>query len=150
MITKNDKERQCVNGDVGVLRIIGGTKERPVYCVVLPDGRISVWNDYEGLQNMSLAYAITIHKAQGSEYERWLCRNAPPQPVLHGHLPRQTACGPLWKRQRGWSQLAEDAESQAVYVGGKDPHGAAASGIIQCPSWTFMQNEYAIERRNEL
>lgn len=69
MITKNDKERQCVNGDVGVLRIIGGTKERPVYCVVLPDGRISVWNDYEGLQNMSLAYAITIHKAQGSEYD---------------------------------------------------------------------------------
>lgn len=69
MLTKNDKERQCVNGDVGILRILDDNEKKPVYCVILPDGRIPAWNDYGGLQNMSLAYAITIHKAQGNEYD---------------------------------------------------------------------------------
>lgn len=33
----------------------------------LPDGRCPVWGSEEGLENLSLAYALTVHKVQGSE-----------------------------------------------------------------------------------
>ena len=69
MITQNDREKCCVNGDVGVLWINDANEEMPVYHVRLPDGRCPGWIGYEGLRHMTLAYALTVHKAQGSEYD---------------------------------------------------------------------------------
>lgn len=69
MVTKNDRERRCCNGDVGVLRIRSQPYETPDYSVVLPDGRRPTWDDTSGLYHMCTAYAITVHKSQGSEYD---------------------------------------------------------------------------------
>ena len=69
MVTKNDRERRCCNGDVGILRIRSQPYETPDYSVALPDGRRPTWDDTSGLAHMCTAYAITVHKSQGSEYD---------------------------------------------------------------------------------
>lgn len=67
IITKNDRERNCSNGDVGVFHILKPGEDVLGHCVELPDGRCPVWGSEEGLENLSLAYALTVHKVQGSE-----------------------------------------------------------------------------------
>ena len=69
LITKNSRDRDCSNGDVGILRILDDSKSNPVYEVELPNGRKPRWYDYTGMYNLTLAYALTIHKSQGSEYD---------------------------------------------------------------------------------
>lgn len=64
MQTQNNYTREVFNGDVGrIVRI--DEREREV--VVEFDGRESFY-DYGELDELTLAYASTIHKAQGSEY----------------------------------------------------------------------------------
>ena len=69
MVTKNDRERRCCNGDVGILKIRSQPHETPGYSVALPDGRRPSWDDTSRLVHMCTAYAITVHKSQGSEYD---------------------------------------------------------------------------------
>ena len=69
IITKNNYEANCVNGDVGILHIEDGDKECPKYWVELPDGRKPNFIGWGGLSEMSLAYALTVHKSQGSQYD---------------------------------------------------------------------------------
>jgi exodeoxyribonuclease V alpha subunit len=35
----------------------------------MADGRRPRWNDVSGLRQLSLAYALTVHKSQGSEHD---------------------------------------------------------------------------------
>lgn len=60
----NDYNREVFNGDLGVIREID-TEERNVY-VQFADR--SVMYDYADLNEIALAWAVTIHKSQGSEY----------------------------------------------------------------------------------
>ena len=69
IILQNDRERNCSNGDVGVLHILRAEEKRVAYCVELPDGRCPTWDDASGLAQLSLAYCLTVHKSQGSEYD---------------------------------------------------------------------------------
>lgn len=64
MITQNNRDHNCSNGDVGILHI-----EKSSYSVELPDGRCPQWYDESGLFHLTLAYALTVHKSQGSEYD---------------------------------------------------------------------------------
>ncbi len=68
MIGKNDKQRNICNGDIGTLCIKSDAPDNLEYTVYFPDGRSTTWNDKSGLFGLSLAYAITVHKSQGSEY----------------------------------------------------------------------------------
>jgi exodeoxyribonuclease V alpha subunit len=68
MIGKNDKQRNICNGDIGTLCIKSDAPDNLEYTVYFPDGRSATWNDKSGLFGLSLAYAITVHKSQGSEY----------------------------------------------------------------------------------
>lgn len=64
LITRNDYVRELFNGDVGVaLHAAGGG-----YCVVFkrPDGFLMI--PEEALPAHELAFALTVHKSQGSEY----------------------------------------------------------------------------------
>ncbi len=62
--TENDYEKDVFNGDIGqVLRIDPGEREM----VVRFDGR-EVLYDFGELDELALAYAITVHKSQGSEF----------------------------------------------------------------------------------
>ncbi|MCH2170795.1 ATP-dependent RecD-like DNA helicase [Myxococcota bacterium] len=60
----NDYEREVFNGDVG---IVHGIDEIEQQLTIDFEGR-QVFYPFEALENIALAYAITVHKAQGSEY----------------------------------------------------------------------------------
>ncbi len=62
--TQNNYQKEVFNGDVGRIASIDET-EREV--VVDFEGK-SVAYDFGEMDEISLAYALTIHKAQGSEY----------------------------------------------------------------------------------
>lgn len=64
MQVENDYDRDVFNGDLGVLKRI---RERDDEVVVSFDGR-DVSYGLQDLEALQRAYAITIHKSQGSEY----------------------------------------------------------------------------------
>ncbi len=53
------------NGDIGIVKEINAFAEE--LKVEFDEGRVVTY-DFEGLHELELAYAITIHKSQGSEY----------------------------------------------------------------------------------
>lgn len=65
IIVENDNKRGCYNGETGILHIAddGG------FSVELEDGRCPVWPVYHVPTNIMPAYAITVHRAQGSAYD---------------------------------------------------------------------------------
>ena len=63
--TRNNYDHDVFNGDIGVIREI--TTE-PVKVRVVFDGRREVEYEPGELDELQLAYAITIHKSQGSEF----------------------------------------------------------------------------------
>ena len=64
MQIRNDYDKEVFNGDIGTISRVD-TEEREL--AVNFDGR-EVFYDVSELDELSLAYATTIHKAQGSEY----------------------------------------------------------------------------------
>jgi exodeoxyribonuclease V alpha subunit len=61
---KNDYDKEVFNGDLGVVAAIDTTEQE---VIIQFDGR-DVTYDYADLNEVNLAYAISIHKSQGSEY----------------------------------------------------------------------------------
>jgi exodeoxyribonuclease V alpha subunit len=64
MQLKNDYDRDVYNGDVGLIRAVD-TADREL--TVRVDERDVAYDD-DSLDALSLAYAVSIHKSQGSEY----------------------------------------------------------------------------------
>ncbi|HEY7350423.1 MAG TPA: ATP-dependent RecD-like DNA helicase [Ktedonobacterales bacterium] len=62
---RNNYDKEVFNGDGGVIRAIA--PEEQTITVRLDDGR-SVSYEFGELDELALAYAVSIHKAQGSEY----------------------------------------------------------------------------------
>jgi exodeoxyribonuclease V alpha subunit len=66
MQIKNDYDKSVFNGDIGVIeQIITGDETKLV--VDFLDGRSAVYKRDE-LDRLTLAYAVSVHKSQGSEY----------------------------------------------------------------------------------
>jgi exodeoxyribonuclease V alpha subunit len=61
---ENNYDRNVFNGDVGVIRGLDATEQE---LQVVFDGR-TVTYDFGDLDELALAYVLTIHKSQGSEY----------------------------------------------------------------------------------
>jgi exodeoxyribonuclease V alpha subunit len=64
MQTENDYDKEVFNGDMGVVARIDA-EEREL--VIAYDGREVVYG-FDELDQVTLAYATTVHKSQGSEY----------------------------------------------------------------------------------
>src|SRR5271165_6691064 len=62
--TENDYDKEVFNGDIGqIVKLDGNERE-----VTIRFDQREVVYDYDELDEISLAYAITIHKSQGSEF----------------------------------------------------------------------------------
>lgn len=63
----NDKERHIMNGDIGRISYIGKNNEQKQYMrVVFEENEVMFLQ--ADLESLNLAYAVSIHKSQGSEY----------------------------------------------------------------------------------
>jgi exodeoxyribonuclease V alpha subunit len=61
---KNDYDKEVFNGDLGVIAAIDSVEQE---VIISFDGR-DVSYDYADRDEINLAYALSIHKSQGSEY----------------------------------------------------------------------------------
>ena len=68
MQTRNNYEKNTFNGDTGYIVRIDTSKEDPVVVVKFDDKEVEFVGREEILE-LELAYAISIHKSQGSEYD---------------------------------------------------------------------------------
>ena len=64
----NDPERLIMNGDIGVIKDIKYNAQDEPYLVVSYDDNDVMYEKVD-LDEINLAYAISIHKSQGSEYK---------------------------------------------------------------------------------
>jgi exodeoxyribonuclease V alpha subunit len=60
----NDYNREVFNGDLGMIAAVDVEEQE----VTVQFGERSVSYDYADLNEITLAWAVTIHKSQGSEY----------------------------------------------------------------------------------
>ncbi|RLF57786.1 MAG: ATP-dependent RecD-like DNA helicase, partial [Thermoplasmata archaeon] len=64
MQTRNNYEKEVFNGDIGIVKSINEENQE----VVVAFEERQVVYDYQELDEIVLAYAISVHKSQGSEY----------------------------------------------------------------------------------
>lgn len=64
MVTANDYDKEVFNGDIGFIKSIDAIEQETAVEI---DGREVIF-DFGEMDILSLAYAVTIHKSQGSEY----------------------------------------------------------------------------------
>jgi len=65
MQMRNNYDKSVFNGDMGVIDMINSTDKE----VTIIFGGRTITYDFSELDELTLAYAITIHKSQGSEYD---------------------------------------------------------------------------------
>ncbi len=111
------------NGDMGVIRSIRDITE--LMTVEFDEGRI-VEYPFKLLEELELAYAVTIHKSQGSEYpavvipllsgpKMLMNRN-----LLYTAVTRAKKCVTLVGDERTFYSMAENISEQKRYCGLKD------------------------------
>ncbi len=64
MQTENDYDKEVYNGDIGIIKKINQEDQE----IIITFYNRNVTYDYTDLDQITLAYATTIHKSQGSEY----------------------------------------------------------------------------------
>ncbi|NJO62610.1 MAG: ATP-dependent RecD-like DNA helicase [Richelia sp. RM2_1_2] len=117
----NDYQREVFNGDMGFITDID-TEEQEV--IVQYTGR-DVKYDYADLNEIALAWAVTIHKSQGSEY-----------PVVI--MPLYTQHYMMLSRNLIYTGLTR-AKKLAIIVGSKKAIAMAVRSVNQKERYTRLQ-----------
>jgi exodeoxyribonuclease V alpha subunit len=100
--TENDYDKDVFNGDIGTIERIDA--EEHEVTIRFDERRVAY--DFGELDEVSLAYAVTIHKSQGSEFPRGdpdclaALHAAAAQPDLYGDHPGEEA-GRAWRAEEG-------------------------------------------------
>ncbi len=96
MVTVNDYDKEVFNGDIGFIKQIDLDEQESIIDF---DGRDVVF-DLSELDIVSLAYATTVHKAQGSEYPAVIIPIATQHFMMLKRNLLYTGCDPR-KKTRG-------------------------------------------------
>ena len=101
----NDYQREVFNGDIGTITAIDLEEQE----IVVQFTERAVTYDYADLSEIALAWAVTVHKSQGSEYRSSFCPCScnitccfQPQSRLHRPHAGQTAGDPGRANQSHW------------------------------------------------
>ena len=123
-IRRNNYDLGVFNGDIGVIKEIDNEE---LTCVVsfFPDGR-TVDYKRDDIPELDLAYAITIHKSQGSEFGAVII------PVLTQHFK-------MLFRNLIYTGLTR-AKNLAVFVGTRKALAMAVKNQDTSQRQTFLEN----------
>ncbi len=121
MQQKNDYHKEVFNGDLGIVRAIERTEKE---VTIDFDGR-DVSYDYADLNEITLAWAISIHKSQGSEY-----------PVVI--LPLYLSHYVMLSRNLFYTGLTR-AKQLAIVIGAQKPIAIAVNQLKQQQRYTRLQ-----------
>lgn len=112
MVTANDYDKEVFNGDIGWIRIIDS--EEQVVKVDF-DGR-EVRFEFGELDRLALAYSVTIHKSQGSEYPAVVI----PLAMQHGMMLKRNLVYTGVTRGKKLVVLLGSRKALAIAVGARD------------------------------
>jgi exodeoxyribonuclease V alpha subunit len=129
MQLKNDYNKEVFNGDLGIVRAINHTEKE---VTINFDGRDVVY-DYADLNEITLAWATSIHKSQGSEY-----------PVVI--LPLYTQHYVMLSRNLFYTGLTR-AKKLALIVGSEKAVAIAVKQVKQQQRYTRLKER--LEIKNE-
>jgi exodeoxyribonuclease V alpha subunit len=122
----NDYQREVFNGDVGFISKID-TEEQEV---IVQYAEREVTYDYADLNEIALAWSVTIHKSQGSEY-----------PVVI--MPLYTQHYMMLSRNLIYTGLTR-AKKLAIIVGSKKAIGMAVRSVNQKERYTQLQQRLGL------
>lgn len=120
MQIENDYDKEVYNGDLGVVTAIAVEQEEMTVDI---DGR-SVTFDFGDLDRLTLAYATTVHKAQGSEYPAVVI------PVTTQHYP-------MLQRHLLYTGVTR-GKRLVVLVGQRRALGIAVNGSLSKRRWSQL------------
>jgi exodeoxyribonuclease V alpha subunit len=121
MQTDNDYDKEVFNGDVGYVRKIDPEAQE---LVIEFDGR-DVEYQFGELDQVALAYAVSIHKSQGSEYPAIVI------PVMMQHYM-------MLRRNLLYTGITR-GKKMVVLVGQKKAIGMAVKGKIDGRRWSKLE-----------
>jgi exodeoxyribonuclease V alpha subunit len=127
---KNNYEKEVFNGDIGFVKDID--LEMKVLSVEF-EKRLVEYDFYE-LDQLSLSYAITIHKSQGSEFKCVII------PILTSHYI-------LLQRNLLYTALTR-ARELAILIGSKKAIGIAVGKNIVEQRFTSLKERITFENKN--
>jgi exodeoxyribonuclease V alpha subunit len=121
MQTDNDYDKEVFNGDVGYVRNIDPNLQE---MVIEFDGR-PVEYQFGELDEIALAYAVSIHKSQGSEYPAIVI------PMMMQHYM-------MLRRNLLYTGITR-GKNMVVLVGQKQAIGMAAKGRVEDRRWSKLE-----------
>ena len=133
LILQNNPSLGIFNGDVGVLLPVGGRTLRAFF----PAGETYVSHPISSLPHFEHAYAITVHKSQGSEYDQILMifpedseNRLLSREIFYTGLTRAKTLAVLYGRQ---DCLRIAIERKVERTSARDLWGAEESGVPSSP-----------------
>jgi exodeoxyribonuclease V alpha subunit len=132
MQISNNYEKNVFNGDMGRLAHINFREKK---FIVMFDSNQSVeYNMFEADQ-LSLAYAVTVHKAQGSEFPAVI------MPLLSQHYM-------MLQRNLLYTGMTR-AKKLLILIGDRRSVAMAVNNIRQAPRFTHLR-EFMIEKQQQI
>jgi exodeoxyribonuclease V alpha subunit len=115
-----DSGEGIFNGDIGIVRDINEFSKQME--IIFDDNKI-VYYDFELLEDLEHAYAVTIHKAQGSEYPAIVMpllrgpRMLMNRNLLYTGVTRAVNCAIIVGDEAAMRGMVDNVEEQKRYTG---------------------------------